>query len=109
MKNIEVFLFLFFLSFNTNAGNFYSGNDLKGKLNSSDLVQRTIAVGYIAGIADNISTAKVNGFKACFPENIELGQLRDVVKLFFDQHPELLHYAGKGLVARALEDAFPCR
>jgi hypothetical protein len=66
-------------------------------------------MGYVVGIADALGAGnEINGFSACFPEEVTTGQIRDIAIAFLQEHPELRHYAASGLVASALEEAFPC-
>ncbi len=46
--------------------------------------------------------------KACFPNEVERGQLVAIVKKYLSKHPEQLHDAGLAIVALALAQAFPC-
>jgi len=108
MKKIFIFLIMSLISLNAFAAAFYTGNDIKSKLNSSLVNDNIFALGYVAAISDSLNRNKVNGFPACLPDYVELGQIKDVVKIFFDKHPEIMHFAASGLVATALAEAFPC-
>jgi len=108
MKKVIIFLVVFLISFNTFATAFHTGNDLKSKLNSSSVMDNAYALGYVAGISDGLSKSKLHGFQACIPANVELGQLQDIVKIFFDKRPEILHFGASGLISSALTEAFPC-
>jgi hypothetical protein len=50
----------------------------------------------------------VLGFHACIRDGVTVTQIADVVKLWLQKHPENRDYAAAGLVAAALEEAFPC-
>jgi hypothetical protein len=70
----------------------------------------TLCLGYAAGIADAMSANEnsILGWHACFRQEITIGQLADVVKLYLSNHPEKRDYASSGLVGQAFENAFPC-
>lgn len=106
MKNI-LFVVLFASSASVYAAGatFVVGNTIKDDLK----VKGSISMGYVAAIADVMSSSPVNGFKACIPQRVQIGQLRDVVAKFFESNPEILHHQADGLVAAALSNAFPCR
>jgi hypothetical protein len=66
---------------------------------------------YIAGISDAMSANNegVAGWHVCFRSlNVTVQQLADVVKLWLQNHPEKRDLEAPGLVAEALEEAFPC-
>ena len=66
--------------------------------------------GYIEAIAGvMLENNSINGFRACIPEGVTVARLKDVVYLYLTVHSVKLHLAASGLVAEALEDAFPCR
>ena len=44
----------------------------------------------------------------CVPTDASDGQLVKVVTKYLNEHPEELHTDAAGLVANALQDAFPC-
>lgn len=69
---------------------------------------RSFCAGYVTAIADTLMANDINGFRACFPEGVTNGQIRDVVTTFLRRNPELRHYGAAGLVSEALENAFPC-
>jgi hypothetical protein len=108
MKKIVFILVVFLISFNVFATSFYSGNDLKRKVNSTELIDYGFSFGYISAVSDSINKKKVFGYPVCLPDDVELKQLVDVVKIYMNSHPNLLHYAANSLVAEALTDAFPC-
>jgi hypothetical protein len=73
--------------------------------------------GYIQGVYDagkvlDTATDKRQwngGWTACVPDGVPMGQLKEVVKKWLREHPADWHYTADNLVARAFEDAFPCR
>jgi hypothetical protein len=67
-----------------------------------------VCSGYISGVASVLASSGVNGFRACIPDNVTNGQIRRVIVDRLERNPALLHYGASGLVAEALEIAFPC-
>jgi Rap1a immunity proteins len=63
-----------------------------------------MCLGYILGVADAFDD---NLF--CLPNGVERGQIKDVVKLWFRDHPEKRHLPAADLVATALKEKFPCK
>jgi hypothetical protein len=87
---------------------FYGGNQLWEycRSDSPDLV----CLSYTSGVADAMAANRegVLGWHACFRPNTTRGQIADVVKLWLKNHPEKRDFEAAGLVAEALQRAFPC-
>ena len=74
-------------------------------------------LGYVLGVYDSAPILDAaaekrqwdGGWTACVPEGVEAGQLTAVVKKWLRAHPEKWHVHASGLVARAFQEAFPCR
>src|ERR1700682_1208564 len=68
---------------------FFTGVDLWGACKTDTLSLE--CQGYIEGIADAMSSNSggIAGFKACFRNNLVIGQIVDVVKQWLQNHPEL--------------------
>ncbi len=77
-------------------------------LTSSKPYEQGVARGYIAAVADIGAGEPVNGFLFCVPRSETMEQLGVKVKGWIEAHPETRNYAGKGVVAAALGDAYPC-
>ena len=94
--------------------NFYSGSELLEMCSASkdDAVyyqKQSECRGFIVGVADSARcTNPVNGYSWSSAEHVTQGQVVKVVVKWLNEHPEKLHFASAGLVANALEDAFPC-
>jgi hypothetical protein len=86
--------------------NFYSGDALLSLCQASD---SNFCMGYIAGIADAVTSGPVSGWRACIPISATVEQVRDVVVGFLTAHPENRHFAALSLGAAALAGAFPCK
>lgn len=91
---------------------FTDGNDLLTSCSADLYVE---CLGYVAGIADAMETAQscnngsLAGWQACVPIGVRKSQAKDVVIRFLREHPQDRHYPASGLVAQALQEAFPCR
>ena len=66
--------------------------------------------GYVEGIADVLGAGNtINGYRACLKPGTTVGQVMDIAKQHLAKHPQDRGAAADGFVARALEEAFPCR
>ncbi len=111
MKNISLLIALFSIALIHNAvadNSYRSGNKLLGECSQG--YSLAACLGYIMGIADVLSRNNpVNGFNACIPDRVQVSQLRDIVVRFLIAHPADRQRGASGLVAGALEDAYPCQ
>ena len=84
-------------------GSYLDGNKLYGYLMSSSDLENTHAWGYIAGISD-----AYNGGSHCIPAGVSVGQLRDIVKNFLANTPEVRHRPADLIVYAVLKNTYPC-
>jgi|ETNmetMinimDraft_35_1059890.scaffolds.fasta_scaffold260560_1 hypothetical protein len=68
---------------------------------------------YILGVVDaGVGVGRriewQGGWSACIPKGVTGNQMVEVVKKSLRAHPEDWHTQANGLVARALNEAFPC-
>jgi hypothetical protein len=56
------------------AGQFEDGNALYGACFDQTSTKRGLCLGYIRGIADALSSNAINGYTACLPNNVKVGQ-----------------------------------
>jgi hypothetical protein len=88
----------------------YSGNDLlRDCSDRNNVTSFSFCLGYINGLRDGVVFASVGlGAKPSFEisEKVELGQLKDVVVRYLNEHPEERHQHAAVLVHRALVKAF---
>lgn len=82
---------------------FWDGNQLLERLNSSSTVARATALGYIMGVSDTMQ-----GANHCPPENVTAGQLQDMVTNYLNNVPAQRHKTADTLVLLVLRGAFPC-
>jgi hypothetical protein len=60
-------------------------------------------LGYILGVEDAL-----DGTAFCLPDGVRSRQVRDIVTLWLQGHPETRHYEAQSLVITALKEKFPC-
>lgn len=86
-------------------GDYFTGNELKQQLlDSGRAVDEGMFRGYVAGVQDSW-----NGTLFCVPEDVLMSQSSAVVKKFISDNPKLWHKSAKELIAKALNDAYPCK
>jgi len=99
-----------------------TGNDLKEfcsafHIDSPTLLQASHAgqcIGYIQGVQDsekyrNAAHLEASALSFCISQDVEYGQVLDVVEKYLKDNPALLHHDAFLLVHHALHDAFPCK
>ena len=82
---------------------FFTGNDLLTRMNSSDAYDRTLALGYVMGVFD-----AQRGADHCPPENVTSGQIRDMVKNHLEATPATRQFTADVQVRYVLNKAWPC-
>lgn len=82
---------------------FWSGNDLLGKLQNPPGYETAQALGYIMGVFD-----ATRGEEHCPPDNITAGQVRDMVRQHLESTPATRHYVADIQVRYVLGKAWPC-
>lgn len=100
MKRLSVLLVA--LSFNAHA-EFKDGNDLLKDLNSVYVEDRMVALGYVMGVTD----VGVNVLH-CAPNNVQSGQLRDMIKNYLTNTPAERHLTADVIVNKVLRLTWPC-
>ena len=88
-----------------------TGNDLQARCEettTSDPVLWGVCLGYVMGVAELAGQGSVKP-RACFSAQVTSGQMVDVVRQWLDRNPARRHLPAAGLVATALQQAFPCR
>lgn len=83
---------------------FYSGNELYQRLQSESLIEKSVALGFVAGVADTME-----GILVCAPDFATVGQARDVVLRHLVLNPQSRHKTAAALAVDALRAAWPCR
>lgn len=61
--------------------------------------------GYVNGVSNLLQALKIT----CAPDDVTIGQVKDVVFNYMNAHPELLHLEGISIVTRAINEVWPCR
>jgi hypothetical protein len=109
------------------SGGFITGNMLYANCTSSTSVERAICIGYVEGVLDagedegtyawflqgakapqKDPKATLGGVRWCSRETVTAGQAVDVVTAFLRNNPAYRDSNAPGLVARALQQAWPC-
>lgn len=85
------------------SAEFYSGNELLSRMQSTDIFDKAWTLGYISGAAD-----AVMGISACPPKTITVQQVMDIVRKDLEAMPELRHYSADAFVAQSLRRLWPC-
>ena len=65
---------------------------------------RGLCLGYVLGAYD----AAGKNYAICIPAGVTAGQVKTVVRLWLQNHPESRNLPAAGLVLDALLDKFPC-
>jgi hypothetical protein len=82
-----------------------SGNDLLDRCSSSAEVNESYCAGYVVGVVERL-LARHGPF--CPPPKVAMQQLKDVMVLYLQDHPEVRDVNAAALTALALAAAFPC-
>lgn len=94
------------LASSPSSAGFQNGNDL---YSSCENRVDQFCIGYVMAIADVLGADNpVNGYRACFRSGVTGRQIIDIVTKYLRQKPDERHYNAAGLVADALQSAFPC-
>ena len=93
------------------CGGFKDGSELLFQCADKDgSINSAICLGYVSAMADASSCGQVvNGFSWKAPEEVSAGQLQKVVTKWLNEHTDSLQFVASGLVANALQDAYPCK
>lgn len=83
---------------------FFSGNELLRRMNSTDQYERGSAMGYVIGAHD-----AGRGVVHCSPEAATGGQVRDMVRAHLEAVPEVRHLAADQHVTYILKKTWPCK
>ena len=82
---------------------FYSGNELLQRMQGDSVVEKMVALGFVAGVSD-----AWDGVMFCPPDTVTTGQARDIALKFLIINPAKRHKPGAELVVEALMEAWPC-
>ncbi len=85
------------------SATFYTGNDIKNRLDGGDTHQGMLVLGYVAGVVD-----LGRGDYHCAPEGVTLGQLRDIAYASINRDPSSRHLNASVLVTMSLINIWPC-
>jgi hypothetical protein len=97
-------LIAFLLSPGKADAGFLSGNDLLSRQNSTEVLDRMQALGYVMGVVDAYNEATI-----CPPANVTAGQFNDMTKNYLSNNPAIRHLPAELLISVALESVWPCK
>jgi hypothetical protein len=85
------------------SAEFFSGNDLLSKINSTDVSTRIQAIGYVQGVADVYMAVTF-----CPPNGITAGQLVDISRAYLENNAPTRHRTAESLLNEAFKQVWPC-
>ena len=107
MKKLSrIVLSLAALSFAAQAWALTDRSDLEKWCTHASAVAAGRCIGYLLAAEDVLSTAGVEGVRACVPRDVTLQQLHQAVIEWLAAHPD--EGMALALVARAYAERFPC-
>ena len=83
---------------------FFSGNDILNKINSSSHMDQMQALGYIQGVSDVYVYVTF-----CPGSGVTAGQLQDIVKVYLQNNPATRNKTAESLINTALKQVWPCQ
>ena len=83
---------------------FFNGNDILNRINSSDHMAQMQALGYIQGVSDVYVYVTF-----CPAAGVTAGQLQDIVKAYLQHNPATRHKTAESLINLALKQVWPCQ
>jgi hypothetical protein len=83
---------------------FYTGNELLQRMQSDSVIEKSVALGFVAGVTDTME-----GILICSPDYATTGQARDVVFRHLLLNPQSRHKTAAALAVEALRAVWPCR
>lgn len=102
MKKTSILIALS-ISFGAAHAEFWDGNRLLQRLESSSMYDQGTAIGYIMGVADALF-----GVTQCAPSNVTAGQIQDMVRNYLVNVPAERHNTADIIVSRVLRNSWPC-
>ncbi len=82
---------------------FMSGNKLLNDLQSANVIDRMVGMGYVQGVMDAHTRALY-----CPPNGITAGQVTDMAKKYLEENPSIRHTAADGILAQLFKPIWPC-
>lgn len=90
-----------------------TGNDWKEYCAADEQTPKyALCVGYLSGTLDGIRLMQrtSGSIILCEPPNsVTIPQWVAIIRRYFDQHPEQLHFVAASLVPKIVNSAFPCK
>jgi hypothetical protein len=82
---------------------FRTGNQLLAEIQSTEVVERMLSLGYIMAIADNMRY-----INHCPPNTVTAGQLQDMVRIYLLNNPQTRHRTADVIIMEIMKQAWPC-
>ncbi len=89
----------------------FSGNEFLKWCTNTPEGTELACFGFLHATAEMIKLVREIGTDAafpCLPDNATVGQYRDIVVRWLNEHPELRHEQALAAVIISLQEAFPC-
>lgn len=86
------------------SAEFMDGNDLLNDMQSTEVIKRVFAMGYVAGVSDSHRS-----ITHCPPANVQLGQVKDMAEQYLIANPSIRHLSADLLVSDMLKKRWPCK
>lgn len=103
-RNITAFAVLLGSVFTAQAQvQFFTGNDLLDRMDSSNNFRSGIATGYVLGVMDTMT-----GITICPPSGVTIGQVNDIIQKYLRDNPQHRHLAADVIVETVMKTRFPC-
>jgi hypothetical protein len=87
---------------------FLDGNDLYELCSSKIQLNLADCFGYTSALADVLNSSVSSRKDFCPPEGMTRRQVKDIVTIWLERHPQHRSFNAVSLAAAALEEAFPC-
>ena len=85
------------------------GNELLTLCNSGYDFSQGMCLGYVRGLSVGVDMMlALQDKKICYPSNITVGQMKDVVAAYIRRNPDKRHESNLILFMRATIEAWPC-
>lgn len=88
-----------------------TGNELLATCSSEDRIRMSACIGYLQGFSHGVIVESYEAHARkpfCMPEQVTLGQVRDVVIQGLQRNPATRHIESSVLLMLLLQQAFPC-
>jgi len=104
-RNLSALAVLLCSAFTAQAqSQFFNGNELLSRMESTNHFAQGVAHGYVVGIMDTMT-----GITICSPGKLTVGQVHDIIHKYLKDNPEHRHLAADVIVETVMSRRFPCK